>query len=141
MHVSIWSMHAYSPGAEPMDKIEFSTIRKKLKKTQKEIAELLGISLKAVSSYEQGWRVIPGHVERQILFLLSRKLITKRQNCWDILQCPTEKRTKCPAWEFKSGDLCWFINGTICHQQAQKSWQDKIAICRTCPVMQNLLNP
>mgnify|MGYP001822735688 FL=1 len=50
-----------------MEKNEFTTIRKKLAKTQKELSELLGTSLKAVSSYEQGWRNIPVHVERQLL--------------------------------------------------------------------------
>lgn len=122
-----------------MEKKELITIRKKLRKTQKELSELLGTSLKAVSSYEQGWRGIPGHVERQLLFLLSRKMERDERNCWDILQCPDEKKLRCPAWEFKSGSLCWFINGTICDQKSMKNWKEKIAICRKCPVMKDLL--
>ena len=54
-----------------MDKKEFSYFREKLKKTQKEIAHLLGKSIKAIHSYEQGWRVIPVDVERQIYFFGS----------------------------------------------------------------------
>jgi DNA-binding XRE family transcriptional regulator len=54
-----------------MDKKEFSYYRKKLQKTQKEMAQLLGTSLKAVESYEQGWRSIPVPVERQVLFFLA----------------------------------------------------------------------
>ncbi|MDH4317770.1 MAG: helix-turn-helix domain-containing protein, partial [Desulfobulbaceae bacterium] len=46
-----------------MDNEIFSNARAKLGKTQKELAELLGISLKAVQSYEQGWRSVPLHVE------------------------------------------------------------------------------
>ena len=48
-------------------------VKMKLEKTQKELAELLGSSLKAVSSYEQGWRSIPAHIERQLFFLLIKQ--------------------------------------------------------------------
>jgi len=57
-----------------MDSAEFSILRRKLNKTQKEIALLLGISIKAVKSYEQGWRNVPPHIERQLYFLISRKI-------------------------------------------------------------------
>ncbi len=117
-----------------MDKNEFISIRKKLGKTQKDLSELLGISLKAISSYEQGWRNIPGHVERQLLFLAAKKSDVEMQDCWDILNCSAEARQQCPAWEFKSGTLCWFINGTVCQCKAKKTWQEKIVICRSCPV-------
>ena len=40
-----------------MDRETFVSLRAKLGKTQKSLAELLGVSLKAVQSYEQGWRV------------------------------------------------------------------------------------
>lgn len=121
-----------------MDSNEFASIRKeKLGKTQKELAELLGTSLKAVSSYEQGWRSIPNHVERQIYFLVSRKNNggEAEKKCWDIKNCPLETRKKCPAWEFQSGTLCWFINGTICGCSSQPKWKDKMMICRQCEVM------
>ena len=123
-----------------MDSNEFSFFRKKLGKTQKKLAELLGTSLKAVSSYEQGWRTIPAHVERQIYFLISRKYIGKkpRKKCWEIKNCPTEIKKKCPAWEFQSGTLCWFINGTICGCASKSNWQEKIEICRQCEVMSEI---
>lgn len=122
-----------------MEKKDFAAIRKKLGKTQKETATLLGVSLKAVCSYEQGWRTIPTHVERQLLFLLTRKRksSTKSQNCWELKNCPEERRNKCPAWEFNSGKFCWFISGTICECAAQKSWDEKILICRNCIVMKD----
>lgn len=37
-----------------MDRETFVSLRAKLGKTQKSLAELLGVSLKAVQSYEQG---------------------------------------------------------------------------------------
>ena len=45
-----------------MDDKEFLRARKILGKTQKQLAELLGTSIKAVHSYEQGWRTVPAHV-------------------------------------------------------------------------------
>ncbi len=124
-----------------MESKDFSIYRKRLKKTQKELAELLGTSLKAVCSYEQGWRSVPPHVERQVYFLLSRKTETcdKQKNCWEILNCPEERKNKCPAGEFNSGQFCWFINGTICTSKSQKSWKKKIEICRKCEVMKDII--
>jgi len=121
-----------------MESKEFATIRKKLAKTQKEIATLIGISLKSVCSYEQGWRIIPGHVERHILFLLSRKNRRKQENCWELRKCPEEKKNKCPAWEFDSGQFCWFISGTICGNTTHKTLDEKLSICRKCVVMKDL---
>lgn len=116
-----------------MEKGEFVSIRKTLEKTQMQISQLLGVSVKAVHSYEQGWRRIPDHIERQMLFLITRKYPENgRQECWDILDCPDNKKEKCPAWEFQSGKDCWFINGTICSGSVHKNWKEKISVCRNC---------
>ena len=120
-----------------MDNKEFSSFRKKLNKTQKQMAQLLGTSVKAVHSYEQGWRSIPPHVERQMFFLASNIRGSKKVNkpCWTIKKCPFEQKRQCPAWEFQAGKLCWFVNGTICDGTAQKNWKEKIEICRSCEVL------
>ena len=117
-----------------MESIEFVALRNKLKKTQKQMAHLLGKSVKAVHSYEQGWRSIPPDVERQMLFLLSRSSeeTRKRKPCWTVLKCPPERKKQCPAWEFKAGKECWFINGTICEGRARKTWEEKVKVCRSC---------
>ena len=60
------------PGIPLLESEEFKYFRKRLNRTQKQIAELLGTSLKAIHSYEQGWRNVPAHVERQMFFLISR---------------------------------------------------------------------
>ena len=124
-----------------MDKHEFSTIRGHLGKTQKEMAELLGTSLKAVQSFEQGWRNIPVYIERQMLFLLAKKNAREREQepCWVTEKCPVETRKKCPAWEFQCGELCWFINGTLCRGKPQESWREKMEACRKCEVFRSLL--
>lgn len=117
-----------------MDKEEFKFFRKKLNKTQKEMGQLLGMSIKAIHSYEQGWRSIPAAVERQVYFLLSRLKSCQgdRRACWTIKRCPRERKTSCPAWEFNAGKLCWFINGTICKGEVQRDWREKIKMCRSC---------
>jgi hypothetical protein len=124
-----------------MTREDFSRARSKLAKTQKQLAALLGVSLKAVQSYEQGWRSVPLHVERHIYFLLvnqrKRKGKTKRKNCWQTKQCEFKK--ECPAWEFQAGHLCWFISGTKCECTADKDWKAKLETCRSCQVLSELL--
>ena len=123
-----------------MTREEFSLARKKLGKTQKALAELVGVSLKAVQSYEQGWRAVPLHVERQVYFLLLNKRQStsiKRKDCWSRKKCDQKKN--CPAWEFQAGHLCWFLNGTQCECTAHKDLKDKMQICRECEVLASLL--
>ena len=124
-----------------MEKEEFIAARTKLGKTQKEMSQLLGISVKAIYSYEQGWRSIPAHAERQIFFLLSRKRGARElgKACWVIKKCAPKRRKQCPAYEYQAGRFCWLVNGTICECKAQKSWKEKMKICRECIVMQDLL--
>lgn len=125
-----------------MNSEQFSAFRKKLGKTQKQMAQLLGVSIKAIHSYEQGWRSIPVHVERQLYFLIYRKIFgndDRHQPCWVVRSCPQELRQQCPAWEFSTGDLCWFINGTICDGIVHTSWKEKMKLCRTCDVFKVIL--
>ncbi|MFH1242265.1 MAG: transcriptional regulator [Pseudomonadota bacterium] len=111
-----------------------------MKKTQSQMAQLLGTSVKAIHSYEQGWRSIPTHAERQLLFLafMSGQGKLAPKHCWTIKKCPAGQRSKCPAWEFHVGHLCWFINGTICEGTVQKGWREKMKMCRSCEVFRSL---
>jgi hypothetical protein len=124
-----------------VEKEEFIAARMKLDKTQKEMSQLLGVSVKAIYSYEQGWRSIPTHAERQVFFLLSRKRGARglSKPCWVIKKCVPKRRKQCPAYEYNAGRFCWLVNGTICECKAQKSWKEKMKICRECSVMQDLL--
>jgi DNA-binding XRE family transcriptional regulator len=124
-----------------MGRKEFSKIRLDLGKTQSQMATLLGTSIKAIQSFEQGWRNIPVHIERQVLLLFAMKKSPpkKVKPCWVIRRCPTETKRNCPAWEFQAGHLCWFINGTICYGEVQESWRKKMKICRRCNVFQTML--
>jgi hypothetical protein len=126
-----------------MDKKEFSQIRHHLGKTQRQLAQLLGTSPKAIQSFEQGWRNIPVHTERQVLFLMVLKYSQEKmaRPCWVMKGCPEKIRQNCPAWEFQAGHLCWFINGTICQGKVQESWQGKMKLCRQCRVFVSLCLP
>jgi DNA-binding XRE family transcriptional regulator len=124
-----------------MKKREFAEIRRHLGKTQNQMAQILGVSAKAVQSFEQGWRGIPVHIERQILLVLALKRHASREDepCWLKRDCPEERKQDCPAWQFDAGHLCWFINGTICEGSPQGSWQKKMKICRECEVYHSIL--
>ena len=106
------------------------------------MAQLLGVSLKAVHSYEQGWRSIPAHIARQLLFLVA---LTKQKHkttkpCWVVKKCPKERRNRCPAQEFQAGKFCWFIPGTICEGKVQLDWEEKMKICRSCEMFQSIFH-
>ncbi len=120
---------------------EFILLRKRLEKTQRQLARLLGVSLKTVQSYEQGWRVVPDHVAKQMLLLVTGAASGGGQSpaCWDVVGCPPEKKEDCPAWEFQQGHLCWFLNGTACEKEAGESWQEKLLRCRECQVLSDLI--
>jgi DNA-binding transcriptional regulator YiaG len=122
-----------------LTKEEFSLARKKLEKTQKQLSALLGMSLKTIHSYEQGWRTIPTHIERQIYFLLINQRGRKDslQPCWEQKLCTVKEQ--CPSWEFQSGHLCWFLCGTLCDCTQDSSQQDKLEICKKCDIFTNLL--
>lgn len=123
-----------------MNAPEFVRLRRRLGKTQKQMSQLLGSSLTAVHSYEQGWRNVPGHVERQVLFLTAKKVDTRPKSCWQQVNCPRERRETCPAWEFHAGDTCWLINGTVCQGKVQNSWHKKMQLCRKCTVLRQILD-
>ncbi len=121
---------------------EFKRARSILDKTQAEMALLLGLSVRAVHSYEQNWRNIPAYVERQVYFLLSRRspVYSNLKPCWEVKNCPERLKNKCPAWEFHSGNLCWFINGTQCQGKNNRSWDEKIVQCRKCVMLKKHLD-
>lgn len=124
-----------------MQNTEFKNFRKSLGKTQEEMARLLGISVKAVRSYEQGWRAIPAHAERQMLLLAAKKaeVLNPAEPCWEINRCGDTHKAHCPAWEFQTGTLCWFINGTVCDGTVYKDWREKIEVCKQCKAFPQVL--
>jgi len=100
---------------------------------------LLSVSLKGIQSFEQGWRSIPDHVERQMLFLAAMKAPQEkeRRSCWNVKGCTEDMKRQCPAWEFRTNRFCWMVNGMICQGKVQESWQQKMEICRNCTIFRS----
>jgi transcriptional regulator with XRE-family HTH domain len=123
-----------------MTAAEFSRLRGSLGKSQRELAELLGLSLKAVESYEQGWRNVPAHVERLLYFLLfklNEGEIEAEDPCWKSTGCPDERRSKCVAFVAKEGRFCWFFTGRLCASAA--SGEADSQSCYSCAVFLRML--
>ena len=55
-----------------------------------------------------------------------------KKNCWDLLECPEERREKCPAFVQNLGRRCWRVPGTLCGGQQQGSILQKLATCHRC---------
>lgn len=115
-------------------------IRGILGRTQAELATALGVSTKAVQSYEQGWRDVPIRVMIQLLVLLAlyRRQVMDDVPCWEIRRCPADMREKCAAFMVGRGQFCWFIGGKTC---TPESWDKSAGImpCMQCPVVHRLL--
>lgn len=122
-----------------MNRTEFSQIRCVLGRTQDQLARLLCVSPKAIQSFEQGWRHVPTHIEREMLLLLALKNPADRavQSCWEISNCPQEWKDNCIVWELQVKHFCWFLNGTFCQGKIHKTWPEKIQLCRECEVYQS----
>lgn len=115
-------------------------IRGIMGRTQSELASALGVSEKAVQSYEQGWRDVPVRVMIQILVLLA--LYQKRTlddiPCWEIRKCAPEKREKCASFTVGRGQFCWFVGSKDCRPTGDGK-SGPILPCMECPVVQRLL--
>jgi len=89
-----------------MEKKEFHRLRLILGKTQMQMAQLLGNSLRAVESYEQGWCEIPQHSQLQALFLVAMKKHSEQvPPCWVIKDFPKGHAISIKAWEYQCGNL------------------------------------
>lgn len=122
-----------------MNSETFSRLRALLDRSQRELADILGVSLKTVESYEQGWRRVPANVERILYFLLfklNEGALEKERPCWEATTCPDSSREHCVAYLAKEGRFCWFFTGKLC----AASEPGGEASCRSCPVFARLLD-
>lgn len=124
-----------------MEKEEFKEIRQYLRKTQIQLAQILATSLKGIQSFEQGWRNIPAHIERQMFFLIAMKESQHKMDipCWKEKQCSPEMKKNCPVWDLQIRSLCWTVNGTICHGEIQSNWDEKMKQCRKCNIFKSIV--
>lgn len=123
---------------------DLKSIRDALDMSQGKFAELMNISIRAVQSYEQGWRTVPAHVQckaAMMVYLGWRKDQVKVEPCWDICGCEEEKKATCNAFLMNAGDLCWLMTDSCCQGKKLKTWQAKINRCGKCPAMTRWLRP
>ncbi len=53
------------------------------------------------------------------------------KRCWDILNCPSNAREKCPAYN-AAEERCWQITGTWCKGNQQGDFRSKLKNCMVC---------
>jgi DNA-binding XRE family transcriptional regulator len=112
-------------------------VREALRKSQAEMATLLGVSKRAVQSYEQGWRPLPLQIRKcagLLLFLHWRKGERSGPPCWEIRKCSAEARSGCAAYKFDAGDLCWLLHGCGCAGKGSKAGARQMSRCEKCAV-------
>ncbi len=114
-------------------------VRGILGRTQAELANALGVSEKAVQSYEQGWRDVPVRVLIQLLLLLAlyRRRMMDDVPCWEIRKCSPARRERCASFTVGRGQFCWFIGSKDC--RPAPSGHDPVLPCMDCPVVRRLL--
>lgn len=115
-------------------------IRTIMDRTQAEVASALGVSHKAIQSYEQGWRDVPIRVMIQLLVLLAlhQKRTLDDVPCWEIRNCAPGKREKCTSFTVGRGQFCWFVGSANCRPTSRKN-TGPILPCMKCPVVKRLL--
>jgi len=121
---------------------EFRRMRGDIGVSQHELANILGISAKAVQSYEQGWRHPPDAIRRllAVVFISNRSGTRKKAiRCWEIKHCPPRIRKECRAYQTRLGHLCWLMRGTKCKGPGVENCPSGFDSCLKCKVCQRLL--
>lgn len=129
-----------------MPDLDLRTIRERLGLTQTEFAAMLGFSVRAIQSCEQGWRQPSPALERMALLLyMARQQGAEfgRLPCWEVMCCPAEIRETCVAYQTGQGHLCWFLTGNVaCARREQlRGWGEKKEMCFGCPFFRFMLTP
>lgn len=121
-------------------------IRGEFGATQAQLAMAMGTSVKAIQSYEQGWRNVPTRALLQLLVLLAirRRRQVDAAPCWDILRCTPEMQKGCPSFTFGDGQFCWLVcaGGGKCRcasRRRVRRTRGDLLPCMQCDVVRRLL--
>jgi DNA-binding transcriptional regulator YiaG len=133
--------HATAP-AHPRSQT-VKRIREVIGRTQAELGATLGVSAKAVQSWEQGWREVPDRVMTQLLVLLAlyRRHTMEEVPCWEVRRCPAGSRDRCSAFAIGRGQFCFYIGSKECAPDAAGREADAGdgLPCLRCSVVHRLL--
>ena len=115
-------------------------LRRLLDVTQTELADALGISAKAVQSYEQGWRDTPLRIVKQMLTLVAMNRTDKEQGqpCWIVRSCDPEHVETCPANKITHGRYCWSVASKSC-AKARGDADPSVLGCLDCDVVKQFI--
>ena len=119
----------------------FRHVRDALGITQREMAIILGLSDKAIQSYEQGWRKTPESVFRTLNVVYVTHRLRNRRGafaCWKARGCPAEMRKNCRTFKMGAGHLCWLVSGNKCNGQEFRTFEEKNQVCQRCKVYRQL---
>jgi DNA-binding XRE family transcriptional regulator len=126
-----------------MPDLDLRSIREHLGLTQSAFATLVGFSVRAIQSCEQGWRHPSPALEKMAILLYIARQQGKKLGelaCWDLMNCSPAHRDECVAYTTRQGHLCWFLTGNLsCAQQPLENWEEKKQICFRCGFFRNLL--
>ena len=105
--------------------------------TQAETADFLGVSKKAVESYEQGWRNVPDSLWKQLLTLVAvqKGYPRKFKRCWKILHCDAKIHKNCFCGCKMNGHFCWMTATSACHVNHPELNANGLMTCLNCPVV------
>ena len=119
----------------------FRSLRKEMMWSRDEVACFLGMSKKAIESYEQGWRNVPGHAWRLLLTLaaIQRNYDPNGKPCWEYANCPEEIRKTCFCFRVMRGSYCWMTATKNCHL-ARAGPTNGLYPCLECPVVEAFMN-
>jgi DNA-binding XRE family transcriptional regulator len=123
--------------------LDVRRVRDELGMSQREFADLAGVSLRAIQSCEQGWRTPSSSLERTLLLLLlAYRNGPQFENleCWELRDCPPEAQDGCLVFWCRQGHLCWLLSGNKCQGEPMRTWADKKRACGRCGFMAQLLS-
>ena len=118
----------------------FHCLREAMGWSRVETAAILGLSRKAVESYELAWRKVPDRVWKQALTVaaIQRKYPLGTLPCWELTQCHEEVSATCLCRKLTDGRFCW-MTVTKCCRQARRGEDMGFKQCLSCPVVRQFV--
>jgi DNA-binding XRE family transcriptional regulator len=118
------------------------TVRGVLGLSQAKFARLLGVSARAIQSYEQGWRNMPRPLVAHVMTVLAIYCDHPAQSpsCWSLTGCPEEARSRCTAFTLGRGHFCWLLTGTTCGKSEKTACASGSQPCIGCVVIKKMLD-
>jgi len=118
------------------------TVRGSLGLSQSQFARLLGVSSRAIQSYEQGWRKMPRPLVAHVMTVLAVHCDHPTQSppCWSLTGCLEETRSRCAAFKLGRGHFCWLLAGTTCGKSNKSACSTGPQSCISCVVIKEMLD-